>query len=48
MHEKGGIHLIAEMQYKYSVKQLYEMLEALDVYDTLTKLAAEKAKNNKQ
>ena len=31
------------MSTKYSTKQLYEMLETLDVYDTLKKLAHDKA-----
>lgn len=31
------------MSRKYSTKQLYQMLETLDVYDTLKKLANDKA-----
>lgn len=31
------------MSTKYSTKQLYQMLETLDVYDTLKKLAHDKA-----
>lgn len=43
MHEKGGLHLIAEMDTKYSIKQLYDMLEQLDVYDAMKKAAHDKA-----
>ena len=34
-HELGGIHLVAEMEYKYSTRQLMDMLEVLDVHDAL-------------
>ena len=43
MHEKGGLHLVADMDTKYSVKQLYDMLEMLDVYDAMKKIAHEQA-----
>ena len=44
MHEKGGLELAAEMEWKYSTRQLLKMVEMLDVYDSLSKQAAEKAK----
>lgn len=43
MHERGGLHLIEEMKTKYSLRQLYDMLEMLDVYDALKKIAHDKA-----
>ena len=50
-HELGGLHLIADMETKYSTKQLYDMLEIIEVHDTLKKLAHERAlaeaKNNR-
>lgn len=42
-HELGGIHLLAEMEYKYSTKQLFDMLEVMDVHDTMKRIAHEKA-----
>jgi hypothetical protein len=42
-HELGGIHLIAEMETKYSTRQLYDMLETLDTYDTIKRIAHEEA-----
>ena len=48
MHEKGGLELAAEMDWKYSTRQLLKMLELLDVYDSLAKQAADRAQNNKQ
>jgi len=49
MHEKGGLELAAEMGWKYSTKQLYDMLEMLDVHDALTKQARDRAADkNKQ
>lgn len=42
-HELGGLHLIAEMDYKYSTKQLYDMIEILDVHDAQKKLAYDRA-----
>ena len=47
MHEKGGLELAAEMSWKYSTKQLYQMLELLDVYDSLTKQTADRIKAEK-
>lgn len=48
MHEKGGLELAAEMDWKYSTRQLLKMLELLDVHDSLAKQAADRARNNKQ
>lgn len=42
-HELGGLHLVKEMKTKYTISDLYDMLEMLDVHDTLKKLAYEKA-----
>lgn len=42
-HEKGGIEMALDMSWKYSTKQLFEILEILDVYDALKKMAHEKA-----
>ncbi|MGL5012997.1 MAG: hypothetical protein ACRC6V_01745 [Bacteroidales bacterium] len=42
-HEKGGLHLIADMDTKYSLKQLYDMIEVLDVYDSMKQAAQDKA-----
>lgn len=42
-HEKGGLHLIADMNTKYSLKQLYDMIEVLDVYDSMKQAAQDKA-----
>jgi hypothetical protein len=39
----GGLHLIADMRTKYSLKDLYNMLETLDAYDAMKKLAHDKA-----
>ena len=51
-HELGGVPLLAEMEYKYSTRQLYDMLEVLDTHDALKKIAYEKAaaeaKNNQK
>lgn len=50
MHEKGGLELAAEMEWKYSTRQMLKMVEMLDVHDSLAKQAADKAKadrNNK-
>lgn len=44
MHEKGGLDLAAEMSTKYNTKQLFDMLEMLDIYDSLKKQAIDKAK----
>lgn len=48
MHEKGGLELAAEMDWKYSTRQILKMLELLDVHDSLAKQAADRAQNNKQ
>lgn len=40
----GGIHLLAEMEWKYSTRQLYDMLEVIDVHDSLREIATEKEK----
>lgn len=42
-HELGGLHLIKEMRTTYSTKDLYDMLEVLDVHDSLKKAAYDKA-----
>lgn len=47
MHEKGSLELAIEMSWKYSLKQLYDMLELLDIHDALTKQAVDKAKADK-
>lgn len=44
MHDKGGLELAAEMDWKYSTNTLYRMLELLDVHDALTKQAIDKNK----
>jgi hypothetical protein len=45
------MHLVADMRTKYSLRDLHDMLEMLDVHDSLKQLAYEKAKaeakNNK-
>lgn len=48
MHEKGGLELAAEMEWKYSTRQLLKMIEVLDVYDSLDKQARDKAAANKK
>ena len=48
MHEKGGLELASEMEWKYSTRQLLRMLELLDVHEALTKQAEEKAKSAKK
>lgn len=44
MHEKGSLELAMEMDWKYSTKQLYNMLEMLDVHDALHQQAVNKIK----
>ena len=44
MHEKGGLDIAADMDWKYSTKDLYNMLETLDVYDSLKKQAIDREK----
>lgn len=47
MHEKGGLELAVEMEWKYSTRQMLKLLEFLDVYDALSKQAFDKAKADK-
>lgn len=47
MHEKGSLELAAEMDWKYSTRQMLKFLEFLDVYDSLNKQARDKAEANK-
>lgn len=47
MHEKGGLDIAADMSWKYSTKQLYNMIEQLDVYDSVKKQAIAREKNKK-
>lgn len=47
MHDKGSLELAAEMSWKYSTKSLYDMLELLDVHDSLQQQAINKAKADK-
>lgn len=47
MHEKGSLELAAEMDWKYSTRQMLKFLEFLDVYDSLNKQASERAKTDK-
>jgi hypothetical protein len=47
MHEKGGLDIAADMSWKYSTKDLYRMLETLDVYDALKEQAIAKSKTKK-
>lgn len=44
MHEKGGQQLAADMDTKYSTKQLYDIIERLDVYDEFVNQAKERSK----
>lgn len=50
MHEKGGLEMAAEMDWKYSTRQMLKLIELLDVHDSLLQQAKNKAqaeKNNK-
>jgi hypothetical protein len=47
MHEKGGLAIAAEMEWKYSTRQMLKLIEFLDVYDALNKQAYDKAKADK-
>jgi hypothetical protein len=47
MHEKGGLELAAEMDWKYSTRQLLRFLELLDVHDSLDKQARDRSVANK-
>ena len=42
-HELGGLHLIADMRTRYTLRDLYNMLEVLDVHDSMKKIAYDKA-----
>ena len=42
-HELGGLHLLADMDTKYSIGQLYNMIEVLDVHDAIKKAAHDQA-----
>lgn len=44
MHKKGGLELALAMSTSYSTKQLYDILEMLDVSDTIEKMAIDKQK----
>ena len=44
-HELGSISMMPLFDSTISTKQLYQMLEILDVHDALKKLVYEKAKN---
>ncbi len=44
MHEKGGMDLALKMSSHYSTKQLYDIIEMLDVYDSLKEEAKKRAK----
>ena len=37
--------MVADFQTKYSTSQLYDMLEILEVHDTLKQIAYDKAQN---
>jgi hypothetical protein len=47
MHEKGGLELAAEMEWKYSTRQMLKLIEMLDVHDALLQQAKNKAEANK-
>jgi len=42
-HEKGGQEMACDMSWKYSTKDLYDILERFDVYDALKEEARKKA-----
>lgn len=46
-HELGGLHLLPLFSTSISVKQLFDILEIIEVHDALKEQAYEKAKNNK-
>jgi len=48
MHEKGGMELALAMSTSYSTKQCYQVLELLDVHDSLLEQAQNKKKSQKQ
>lgn len=43
-HPLGGLHFVPLMSTTYSTKNLFDMLENLDVYDTFQKMAVDKQK----
>lgn len=45
MHPKGGVELALAMSTSYSTKQLYDILEMLDVHDTFVKIDIDKKKS---
>jgi len=47
MHEKGGLELAAEMEWKYSTRQMLKIVELLDIHDSLSEQARNKAAANK-
>ena len=47
MHEKGGLELAAEMEWKYSTRQMLKLIELLDIHDALQQQAINKAKADK-
>lgn len=47
MHEKGGLELASEMDWKYSTRQLLKLIELLDIHDALAEQARNKAKADK-
>lgn len=47
MHDKGGLELASEMDWKYSTRQMLKILEILDVHDSLVKQSRDKAKADK-
>lgn len=47
VHPLGGLVLAAEMDWKYSTRQLLKMLELLDIHDALEKQRANKPKAEK-
>lgn len=48
MHEKGGLELASQMDWKYSTRQFLKLLELLDVHDALEKQRFDKDKANKK
>jgi hypothetical protein len=46
MHEKGGMELALKMSTTYSTRQLYDVIEMLDVHDALLEQAKNKAKKS--
>lgn len=47
VHPLGGLSLAAEMDWKYSTRQLLKMVELLDIHDALEKQRADKIKADK-